>query len=47
MRGVIKIELNVSFCLTQGEDASIEAVVMAISNCLKEPVGPNNCSEVK
>ncbi|OMO73635.1 hypothetical protein COLO4_26969 [Corchorus olitorius] len=32
---------------TTGEDASIEAAVMAISNCLKEPVGPNNCSEVK
>ncbi|KAK7819610.1 thylakoid lumenal 15.0 kda protein 2 [Quercus suber] len=30
-----------------GEDASIEAAVMAISNCLREPVGPNNCSEVK
>lgn len=33
--------------LGQGEDASIEAAVMAISNCLREPVGPNNCSEVK
>lgn len=33
--------------MKQGEDASIEAAVMAISNCLKEPVGPNNCSEVK
>lgn len=31
----------------QGEDASIEAAVMAISNCLREPVGPNNCSEIK
>lgn len=32
--------------MKQGEDASIEAAVMAISNCLREPVGPNNCSEV-
>ncbi|XP_054802755.1 thylakoid lumenal 15.0 kDa protein 2, chloroplastic isoform X3 [Prosopis cineraria] len=31
----------------QGEDASIEAAVAAISNCLREPVGPSNCSEVK
>ncbi|PON60311.1 Thylakoid lumenal 15.0 kDa protein [Parasponia andersonii] len=30
-----------------GEDASIEAAVMAISSCLREPVGPNNCSDVK
>ena len=33
--------------LKQGEDASVEAAVMAISNCLREPVGPTNCSEVK
>jgi len=31
----------------QGEDASIESAVMAISSCLREPVGANNCSEVK
>ncbi|KAK6126223.1 hypothetical protein DH2020_040021 [Rehmannia glutinosa] len=29
-----------------GEDASIEAAVMAISTCLREPVGANNCSEI-
>lgn len=33
--------------MKQGEDASIEAAVMAISSCLREPVGPNNCSDVK
>jgi len=32
--------------MKQGEDASIEAAVTAISSCLREPVGPNNCSEV-
>ncbi|XP_068646151.1 thylakoid lumenal 15.0 kDa protein 2, chloroplastic [Aristolochia californica] len=31
----------------KGEDASIEAAVMAISSCLREPVGPYNCSEIK
>jgi hypothetical protein len=30
----------------QGEDASIEAAVMAISRCLRDPSGTNNCSEV-
>lgn len=35
------------FIAKQGEDASIEAAVMAISSCLREPVGANNCSEVK
>ncbi|KAK6152373.1 hypothetical protein DH2020_015008 [Rehmannia glutinosa] len=32
--------------ITRGEDASIEAAVMAISTCLREPVGANNCSEI-
>ncbi|XP_041025870.1 thylakoid lumenal 15.0 kDa protein 2, chloroplastic isoform X1 [Juglans microcarpa x Juglans regia] len=36
---------NIFYWKEKGEDASIEAAVMAISNCLKEPVGPNNCSE--
>ncbi|KAK6942782.1 TPM domain [Dillenia turbinata] len=38
---------NVFYWKEKGEDASIEAAVMAISNCLREPVGPSNCSEVK
>ncbi|KAH1090220.1 hypothetical protein J1N35_017477 [Gossypium stocksii] len=38
---------NMFYWKEKGEDASIEAAVMAISNCLREPVGPNNCSEVK
>lgn len=38
---------NMFYWKEKGEDASIEAAVMAISNCLKEPVGPNNCSEIK
>ncbi|XVF07861.1 hypothetical protein REPUB_Repub06bG0176200 [Reevesia pubescens] len=38
---------NIFYWKEKGEDASIEAAVMAISNCLREPVGPNNCSEVK
>lgn len=33
--------------LKQGEDVSIESAVMAISSCLREPVGSNNCSDVK
>ncbi|RDX60668.1 Thylakoid lumenal 15.0 kDa protein 2, chloroplastic, partial [Mucuna pruriens] len=37
---------NIFYWKEKGEDASIEAAVMAISNCLREPVGPNNCSEV-
>lgn len=37
---------NMFYWKEKGEDASIEAAVMAISNCLREPVGPNNCSEV-
>ncbi|XWS59642.1 hypothetical protein CRYUN_Cryun08bG0139500 [Craigia yunnanensis] len=37
---------NIFYWKEKGEDASIEAAVMAISNCLKEPVGPNNCSEI-
>ncbi|XP_031284961.1 thylakoid lumenal 15.0 kDa protein 2, chloroplastic [Pistacia vera] len=38
---------NIFYWKEKGEDASIEAAVMAITNCLREPVGPNNCSEVK
>lgn len=38
---------NIFYWKEKGEDASIEAAVMAISSCLKEPVGQNNCSEVK
>ncbi|KAL1813222.1 hypothetical protein ACET3Z_023287 [Daucus carota] len=37
---------NMFYWKEKGEDASIEAAVMAISNCLREPVGPNNCSEI-
>ncbi|PIA29173.1 hypothetical protein AQUCO_06200038v1 [Aquilegia coerulea] len=37
---------NIFYWKEKGEDASIEAAVMAISSCLKEPVGANNCSEV-
>ncbi|RAL53369.1 unnamed protein product [Cuscuta campestris] len=38
---------NIFYCREKGEDASIESAVMAISSCLREPVGANNCSEVK
>ncbi|XAR69133.1 hypothetical protein NMG60_11000613 [Bertholletia excelsa] len=38
---------NMFYWKEKGEDASIEAAVMAISSCLREPVGRNNCSEVK
>ncbi|XP_028775198.1 thylakoid lumenal 15.0 kDa protein 2, chloroplastic-like isoform X2 [Neltuma alba] len=38
---------NIFYWKEKGEDASIEAAVAAISSCLREPVGPNNCSEVK
>uniref|UniRef100_A0A2P2KAE3 Thylakoid lumenal 15.0 kDa protein 2ic n=1 Tax=Rhizophora mucronata TaxID=61149 RepID=A0A2P2KAE3_RHIMU len=38
---------NMFFWKEKGEDTSIEAAVMAISSCLREPVGPNNCSEIK
>ncbi|KAK4272859.1 hypothetical protein QN277_021357 [Acacia crassicarpa] len=38
---------NIFYWKEKGEDASIEAAVTAISTCLREPVGPNNCSEVK
>ncbi|KAF5208327.1 Thylakoid lumenal 15.0 kDa protein 2 protein [Thalictrum thalictroides] len=37
---------NIFYWREKGEEASIEAAVMAISSCLKEPVGSNNCSEV-
>ncbi|XP_048127650.1 thylakoid lumenal 15.0 kDa protein 2, chloroplastic [Rhodamnia argentea] len=36
---------NMFYWKEKGEDASIEAAVVAISNCLREPVGPYNCSE--
>ncbi|MED6207113.1 hypothetical protein PIB30_032945 [Stylosanthes scabra] len=38
---------NIFYWKDKGEDASIEAAVMAISSCLREPVGPNNCSDLK
>ncbi|KAI9122296.1 hypothetical protein K1719_006985 [Acacia pycnantha] len=38
---------NIFYWKEKGEDASIDAAVTAISTCLREPVGPNNCSEVK
>ncbi|KAJ0234867.1 hypothetical protein HA466_0269930 [Hirschfeldia incana] len=37
---------NMFYWKEKGEDASIEAAVMAISSCLREPVGANNCAEV-
>ncbi|KAJ4832434.1 hypothetical protein Tsubulata_042894 [Turnera subulata] len=37
---------NLFYWKEKGEDASIESAVMAISSCLREPVGPGNCSEV-
>ncbi|OAY70643.1 Thylakoid lumenal 15.0 kDa protein 2, chloroplastic, partial [Ananas comosus] len=36
---------NMFYWKEKGEDSSIEAAVAAISHCLREPVGPNNCSE--
>ncbi|PSS32885.1 Thylakoid lumenal protein [Actinidia chinensis var. chinensis] len=38
---------NIFYWKEKGEDASIEAAVMAISSCLREPVSRNNCAEVK
>ncbi|KAL5546127.1 hypothetical protein UlMin_005814, partial [Ulmus minor] len=38
---------NIFYWKEKGEDASVEAAVMAISSCLREPAGPNTCSEVK
>ncbi|KFK24794.1 hypothetical protein AALP_AA8G025800 [Arabis alpina] len=38
---------NMFYWKEKGEDASIEAAVMAISSCLREPVGPNNCAEIQ
>nr|XP_043639171.1 thylakoid lumenal 15.0 kDa protein 2, chloroplastic [Erigeron canadensis] len=38
---------NMFYWKEKGEDASVEAAVMAISSCLREPVGVNNCAEVK
>ncbi|CAL8164872.1 unnamed protein product [Prunus armeniaca] len=38
---------NVFYWKEKGEDGAIEAAVVAISSCLKEPVGSDNCSEVK
>uniref|UniRef100_A0A0D9WZT4 TPM domain-containing protein n=1 Tax=Leersia perrieri TaxID=77586 RepID=A0A0D9WZT4_9ORYZ len=37
---------NMFYWKEKGEDASIEAAVMAVSRCLREPTGANNCSEV-
>ncbi|BFG35936.1 hypothetical protein CerSpe_222100 [Prunus speciosa] len=38
---------NMFYWKEKGEDGAIEAAVMAISSCLKEAVGSDNCSEVK
>lgn len=38
---------NIFYWKEKGEDASIEAAVMAVSSCLREPVGANNCAEIK
>lgn len=38
---------NMFYWKEKGEDTAIESAVMAISTCLREPVGSNNCSEVK
>ncbi|KAL2933262.1 Thylakoid lumenal 15.0 kDa protein 2 chloroplastic [Bienertia sinuspersici] len=38
---------NMFYWKEKGEEASIEAAVNAIAYCLREPVGPSNCSEVK
>ncbi|KAG6552286.1 hypothetical protein Mapa_006139 [Marchantia paleacea] len=38
---------NIFFWREQGEDASIEAAVQAIGECLREPAGPRACSEIK
>ncbi|CAL5018234.1 unnamed protein product [Urochloa decumbens] len=37
---------NMFYWKEKGEDASIEAAVTAISRCLRDPAGTNNCSEV-
>ncbi|OVA06971.1 TPM domain [Macleaya cordata] len=37
---------NMFYWKEKGEDASVEAAVVAISKCLREPVGPTNCSEL-
>ncbi|PKU65274.1 Thylakoid lumenal 15.0 kDa protein 2, chloroplastic [Dendrobium catenatum] len=38
---------NIFYWKEKGEDASVEAAVKAIATCLREPVGRDNCSEVK
>ncbi|XP_057549340.1 thylakoid lumenal 15.0 kDa protein 2, chloroplastic [Amaranthus tricolor] len=38
---------NIFYWKEKGEDASIEAAVNAIAYCLREPVGPSNCSEIR
>eukprot|EP00475_Leptophrys_vorax_P045576 TRINITY_DN9510_c0_g3_i1.p1 TRINITY_DN9510_c0_g3~~TRINITY_DN9510_c0_g3_i1.p1 ORF type:complete len:262 (-),score=-6.01 TRINITY_DN9510_c0_g3_i1:300-1085(-) len=38
---------NVFFWREKGEDAAIEAAVVAIDACLREEAGPRQCSEVK
>ncbi|KAG6504927.1 hypothetical protein ZIOFF_037275 [Zingiber officinale] len=37
---------NMFYWKEKGEDASIEAAVVAISSCLRESTGPSNCLEV-
>jgi hypothetical protein len=38
---------NLFYWQEKGEDASIEAAVSAIGNCLREPSGPRACSEIQ
>ncbi|KAH8972708.1 hypothetical protein BDL97_01G005500 [Sphagnum fallax] len=38
---------NLFYWQEKGEDASIEAAVSAIGNCLREPSGPRACSEIR
>lgn len=35
---------NIFYWKEKGEDASIEAAVVAVSNCLRDPEGPNSCA---
>ncbi|KAL3675308.1 hypothetical protein R1sor_025256 [Riccia sorocarpa] len=38
---------NIFYWREKGEDASIEAAVTAVGQCLREPAGPRACSEIK
>ncbi|CAI5997471.1 unnamed protein product [Closterium sp. NIES-64] len=38
---------NVFYWREKGEDAAIEAAVIAIDNCLREDPGPRQCAEIK